>query len=79
MCVFVNVSNSADRSQKTNELPPQEEGSEWQFNKNRQTWVLKHMYDEGSVDKKLFKSLVLPYVAGLQGGAREVCRVEWMD
>jgi hypothetical protein len=50
----------------------QERGSGWRFNKVRQTWVLKHMYDEGRVDKKLFKSCVLPYVAGLQGGAREV-------
>lgn len=51
----------------------QEEGSGWRFNKVRQTWVLKHLYDEGRVDRKMFKSLVLAYVGGLQqGGAREV-------
>lgn len=50
----------------------QEQGSGWRFNKVRQTWVLKHLYDEGRVDKRMFKALVLPYVGGLQGGAYEV-------
>lgn len=49
----------------------QEQGSGWRFNKVRQTWVLNHLYDEGRVDAKMLK-LALPYVAGLQGGAREV-------
>lgn len=49
----------------------QEQGSGWRFNKVRQTWVLHHLYDEGRVDSKMLK-LALPYVAGLQGGAREV-------
>lgn len=52
----------------------QEQGSDWRFNKTRQIWVLKHLYDEERVEKSMFKKLVLPYVAGLQGGAREVSR-----
>ncbi len=39
--------------------------------KVRQTWVLRHLYDEAQVDASLFK-IVLRYIKPLTGAVREV-------
>ncbi|GKY91670.1 hypothetical protein MPSEU_000138900 [Mayamaea pseudoterrestris] len=38
----------------------------WKFNKNTQTWLIKHMYDAEIVSKATF-SLLLEYFHGLEG------------
>ncbi|XP_029432892.1 uncharacterized protein C7orf50 homolog isoform X1 [Rhinatrema bivittatum] len=43
----------------------------WKFQKTRQTWLLLHMYDREKVPDKYF-SILLEYLEGLQGGAREL-------
>ncbi|XP_074137225.1 protein cholesin isoform X2 [Sminthopsis crassicaudata] len=44
---------------------------EWKFQKTRQTWLLLHMYDSNKVPDKHF-SILLDYLEGLKGRAREV-------
>uniref|UniRef100_A0A7S2CZI3 WKF domain-containing protein n=1 Tax=Octactis speculum TaxID=3111310 RepID=A0A7S2CZI3_9STRA len=44
--------------------------SGWRFNKSTQSWLLRHMYDKCRVEKDTFKML-LEYLAGLQGAARD--------
>ncbi|XP_043820123.1 uncharacterized protein C7orf50 homolog isoform X2 [Dromiciops gliroides] len=44
---------------------------EWKFQKTRQTWLLHHMYDSDKVPDKHF-SILLDYLEGLKGSAREV-------
>ncbi|XP_016279395.2 uncharacterized protein C7orf50 homolog isoform X2 [Monodelphis domestica] len=44
---------------------------EWKFQKTRQTWLLLHMYDSNKVPDKHF-SILLDYLEGLQGRAREM-------
>ncbi|XP_074057092.1 protein cholesin isoform X2 [Macrotis lagotis] len=44
---------------------------EWKFQKTRQTWLLLHMYDSNKVPDKHF-SILLDYLEGLRGRAREV-------
>ncbi|XP_072453863.1 protein cholesin isoform X2 [Notamacropus eugenii] len=44
---------------------------EWKFQKTRQTWLLHHMYDSNKVPDKHF-SILLDYLEGLKGRAREV-------
>ncbi|GAX17903.1 hypothetical protein FisN_18Hh109 [Fistulifera solaris] len=39
----------------------------WKFNKNTQSWIIRHMYDAEKLDKAAF-SLVTEYLQGLQGG-----------
>jgi hypothetical protein len=41
--------------------------SVWKFNKNTQSWIIRHMYDAEKLDKVAF-SLVTEYLQGLQGG-----------
>nr|XP_033770706.1 uncharacterized protein C7orf50 homolog isoform X2 [Geotrypetes seraphini] len=43
----------------------------WKFQKTRQTWLLLHMYDKEKVPDKYF-SILLDYLDGLQGRAREL-------
>ncbi|KAJ7403615.1 hypothetical protein WISP_150002 [Willisornis vidua] len=47
-----------------------ENPEEWKFQKTRQTWLLLHMYDKEKVPDKYF-TILLDYLQGLQGGARE--------
>ncbi|XP_078096308.1 protein cholesin isoform X2 [Mustelus asterias] len=44
---------------------------EWRFQKTRQTWLLQHMYDCDKISDKNF-SVLLKYLDGLKGNAREV-------
>jgi hypothetical protein len=41
----------------------------WKFNKNTQTWLIKHMYSADSIPKHTF-SLLLEYMLGLEGKTR---------
>ncbi|GAX24808.1 hypothetical protein FisN_18Lh109 [Fistulifera solaris] len=41
--------------------------SAWKFNKNTQSWIIRHMYDAEKLDKAAF-SLATEYLQGLQGG-----------
>ena len=44
---------------------------EWKFNKNTQSWLIRHMYEADKVSKGTF-TLLLDYLEGLQGkGAKE--------
>ncbi|XP_034563190.1 uncharacterized protein C7orf50 homolog isoform X2 [Notolabrus celidotus] len=47
-----------------------ENRGEWKFQKTRQTWLLQHMFDSEKIPDETF-SLLLQYLEGLQGGARE--------
>ncbi|XP_061911921.1 uncharacterized protein C7orf50 homolog [Entelurus aequoreus] len=42
----------------------------WKFQKIRQTWLLQHMFDSEQVPDEKF-SVMLEYIEGLRGGARE--------
>uniref|UniRef100_A0A4X2LWG1 WKF domain-containing protein n=1 Tax=Vombatus ursinus TaxID=29139 RepID=A0A4X2LWG1_VOMUR len=44
---------------------------EWKFQKTRQTWLLLHMFDSNKVPDQHF-SILLDYLEGLKGRAREV-------
>jgi len=44
-------------------------GSGWKFNKNTQSWLLRHMYNDSQVNKSAFKNL-LEYMGGMQGKSR---------
>ncbi|KAL7538466.1 hypothetical protein ACHAXR_008562 [Thalassiosira sp. AJA248-18] len=46
---------------------------QWKFNKNTQSWLLRHMYDSDKVTKTTFATLV-DYLC--QGGDRAMSRVE---
>ncbi|KAH3879304.1 glutamic acid-rich protein-like [Dreissena polymorpha] len=48
---------------------------EWKFNKVRQCWLLQNMYKEPLVDDDHF-NILLEYLDGLQGKAREITRKE---
>jgi hypothetical protein len=41
-------------------------GGSWKFNKNTQSWLLRHMYEPEKVSKGTFTTL-LEYMDGLQG------------
>ncbi|KAG9276188.1 hypothetical protein AMEX_G8478 [Astyanax mexicanus] len=47
-----------------------EKREEWKFQKTRQVWLLQHMYDSEKVSDDHF-AVLLSYVEGLQGVARE--------
>lgn len=47
-----------------------ENRAEWKFQKTRQTWLLQHMFDFEKIPDEKF-SVLLQYLEGLQGGARE--------
>ena len=47
-----------------------EDRAAWKFNKNRQVWLLQHMFHPSSVDKTSFK-ILLKYLEGLKGAARQ--------
>ncbi|XP_061733219.1 uncharacterized protein C7orf50-like [Nerophis ophidion] len=47
-----------------------ENREEWKFQKIRQTWLFQHMFDSEQVPDEKF-SLMLEYIEGLQGGARQ--------
>jgi len=49
------------------------EGDGWRFNKATQAWLLRHAYDAERVAKAAFK-LLLRYLEGLQGAARDRAR-----
>ncbi len=40
--------------------------STWKFNKNTQSWLIRHMYEADKVSKGVF-TLLLEYLAGLEG------------
>ena len=40
----------------------------WKFNKNTQSWLIRHMYDADKVPKSVF-TLLLEYLEGLEGKA----------
>ncbi|KAM9837717.1 protein cholesin [Aulostomus maculatus] len=44
--------------------------TEWKFQKTRQTWLLQHMFDSQLIPDDKF-SVLLHYLEGLQGGARD--------
>ncbi|XP_050822325.1 uncharacterized protein C7orf50 homolog isoform X1 [Gopherus flavomarginatus] len=44
---------------------------EWKFQKTRQTWLLLHMYEKEKVPDEYF-SILLDYLEGLKGSARDV-------
>lgn len=44
-------------------------GGSWKFNKNTQSWLIRHMYETDKVSKLVFGSLV-EYLGGLQGQTR---------
>jgi hypothetical protein len=41
-------------------------GAAWKFNKNTQSWLIRHMYEVGKVSKGSF-SILLEYLDGLEG------------
>ncbi|XP_041671874.1 uncharacterized protein C7orf50 [Cheilinus undulatus] len=47
-----------------------ENRTEWKFQKTRQTWLLQHMFDPEKIPDEKF-SLLLQYLEGLRGGARD--------
>uniref|UniRef100_UPI0037E9B10B uncharacterized protein C7orf50 homolog n=1 Tax=Semicossyphus pulcher TaxID=241346 RepID=UPI0037E9B10B len=47
-----------------------ENRAEWKFQKTRQTWLLQHMFDSDKIPDEKF-SLLLQYLDGLRGGARD--------
>ncbi|XP_074519345.1 protein cholesin [Halichoeres trimaculatus] len=47
-----------------------ENRTEWKFQKTRQTWLLQHMFDSEKIPDQKF-SLLLQYLEGLRGGARD--------
>jgi hypothetical protein len=75
---------SKKRSKKTQNLPPQKPNasldyltqyatakSNWKFNKNRDTWILKHLFSETDISRE-YDFALAKYIHGLQGtGARE--------
>jgi hypothetical protein len=56
-------------NKKTN---PKSSGT-WKFNKNTQSWLLRHMYDADKVNKTTY-TLLIEYIC--QGGEGSRCRVE---
>jgi len=44
--------------------------SGWKFNKATQAWILRHVFKPDHVSKESFQ-IVLPYIEGMQGAARE--------
>lgn len=44
----------------------QDSKSNWKFNKNTQSWLIRHMYEADKVPKGVF-TLLLEYLAGLEG------------
>ncbi|GMI44440.1 hypothetical protein TrCOL_g5600 [Triparma columacea] len=46
------------------------EGHGWKFNKNTQSWLLRHMYNDEKVGKVAFK-LLLAYMGGLPSKAKD--------
>merc|ERR1712062_458336 len=45
-------------------------GSGWKFNKNTQSWILRHMYTILLVNKEMF-TLIVSYLDGLKGESRK--------
>jgi hypothetical protein len=43
-------------------------GTDWKFNKNNQSWLIRHMYETEKVSKTTF-SLLMEYFGGLEGKA----------
>ena len=46
-----------------------EAGGAWKFNKNTQSWILRHCFEPDKVSKQTF-SILLEYLKGLQGTTR---------
>jgi hypothetical protein len=42
----------------------------WKFNKNTQSWLIRHMYEADKVSKEMF-SLLIEYLTGLEGITRQ--------
>mmetsp|Transcript_13288 Transcript_13288/g.24945 ORF Transcript_13288/g.24945 Transcript_13288/m.24945 type:complete len:220 (-) Transcript_13288:543-1202(-) len=47
----------------------------WKFNKNTQSWLIRHMYEADKVPKATF-SLLLEYLLGAEGNTRDRIRTE---
>lgn len=50
-----------------------EAGSGWRFNKNTQSWLLRHMYETDKCNKQTF-TLLVEYLVGCQGTTRRRLR-----
>ena len=50
-----------------------DDGSGWRFNKNTQSWLLRHMYETEKVPKPTF-TLLVDYLVGCQGMTRRRLR-----
>lgn len=62
--------NSSSNKKKTDEL------GGWKFNKNTQSWLIRHMYECDKISKSTF-SLLLEYLEGLEGNiTKERIRTE---
>mmetsp|Transcript_19457 Transcript_19457/g.28840 ORF Transcript_19457/g.28840 Transcript_19457/m.28840 type:complete len:206 (-) Transcript_19457:3829-4446(-) len=47
-----------------------EQGGEWKFNKNTQSWLFRHMYHAEKISKDAF-TLLMEYMDGLKGSTRK--------
>ena len=47
--------------------------SGWKFNKSKQIWILKNLYDRNALPRSYFK-IALQYLDGLQGNQRNVLK-----
>nr|XP_057917947.1 uncharacterized protein C7orf50 homolog isoform X2 [Doryrhamphus excisus] len=52
--------------------------ADWRFQKIRQTWLLQHMFDSEQVPDDKF-SVLLQYIEGLRGGARDTTVQKALD
>jgi hypothetical protein len=55
-----------DPEEASNYLKSWQAQEGWKFNKNTQSWLLRHMYETEKVSKSTF-SVLLDYIKGLQG------------
>ena len=56
--------DSWNQSQITKTIKKEGEESPWKFNKTRQVWILKNMYNLEKIPAKSFKILI-PYIEGM--------------
>lgn len=63
-----NVKSPAEAASYLTEWENRGTNEAWKFNKNTQSWLIRHMYETESVSKGTFSSL-LKYLDGLQGAS----------
>ena len=76
----VSSSSSSSKNKNKHTKPPSEASnylilwslsrSDWRFNKNTQSWLLRHMYNDVLVSKSAFK-LLLEYVKTIKGKGKD--------